>query len=76
MNEGAISHLRLVTSNRPDSHFLFATYCEAKGVWHRTKLEGDRQRAMRAYNTWIVGSFPHDQQESLLLRSASNWGFN
>jgi hypothetical protein len=72
---------RLVTRNQPgcaatDVHSLFAAYSEAKDVWDRTKIEANRQRAMRAYNAWITNSFPRDQQEALLLRSTSNWGFN
>jgi hypothetical protein len=76
----SVPYLRLVTHNQPgcatDTHALFAAYSESKEIWHRTKLEANRQRAMRAYNAWITRSFPKDQQEALLLRSTSNWGFN
>ena len=73
-------HLRLIVSDRSvgavDSDALFANFCDLKNIWHRTKLEADRERAMRAYNAWIVGSFPKDQQIPLLLHSTSAWGFN
>jgi hypothetical protein len=73
-------YLRLVASNdsgrAADSSTLFAVYGELKDVWHRTKIEANRQRAMRAYNAWIVGSFPKEQQQPLLLSSRSTWGFN
>jgi hypothetical protein len=73
-------YLRLVASDQsgcaPDTNALFAVYLELKDVWHRTKIEANRQRAMRAYNAWIVGSFPKDQQGPLLLHSTSTWGFN
>jgi hypothetical protein len=73
-------YLRLVASNNSgraaNSSDLFAIYSELKDVWHRTKIEANRQRAMRAYNAWIVGTFPKEQQEPLLLRSTSTWGFN
>jgi hypothetical protein len=59
-----------------DTNALFAVHLELKDVWHRTKIEANRQRAMRAYNAWIVGSFPKDQQGPLLLHSTSTWGFN
>jgi hypothetical protein len=76
----SVPYLRLVTRNQgdcaTDAHALFAAYSELKDVWHRTRLEANRQRAMRAYNAWIVASFPKHQQEALLLRSTSNWGFN
>ena len=73
-------YLRLVASDQSgcvaDTNALFAVYLELKDVWHRTKIEANRQRAMRAYNAWIVGSFPKDQQGPLLLHSTSTWGFN
>jgi len=77
----SVPYLRLVTRNQSgcaatDAHDLFATYSELKEVWHRTKIEANRQRAIRAYNAWIVGSFPKEQQEPLLLCSTSTWGFN
>ena len=76
----SVPYLRLVASDQSgcvtDSNSLLAAYCDLKDVWHRTKTEPDRQRAMRAYNAWIVGEFPKDQREPLLLRSTSTWGFN
>jgi hypothetical protein len=71
-------HPRLVANDRrmDDASSLFSAYTELKDVWHRTKIEANRQRAMSAYNVWIVSSFPKDQQISLLLRSTSTWGFN
>jgi hypothetical protein len=73
-------YLRLVASDQSgcvvDNNSLFAVFCELKDVWHRTKIEANRQRAMRAYNAWIVGEFPKDQQIPLLLHSTSTWGFN
>lgn len=76
----SIPYLRLVVSDQSgcvaDSNSLFAAFCELKDVWHRTKIEADRQRAIRGYNAWIDGSFPKEQQEPLLLRSNSTWGFN
>lgn len=73
-------YLRLVATDQAgcvaDSNSLFAAFCELKDVWHRTKIEANRQRAMRAYNAWIVSSFPKEQREPLLLRSTSTWGFN
>jgi hypothetical protein len=73
-------YLRLVASYESgcvaDSNALFAVFCELKDLWHRTKIEANRQRAMRAYNAWIFCAFPKEQQEPLLLRSTSTWGFN
>ncbi len=60
-----------------DSGLLFSNYVALKDVWHRTKIEANHQRAMRAYNAWIVASFPaREQQVPLLLSASSKWGFN
>ena len=75
----AATYLRLIVNDQSacgDSNSLFAVYVDLKDAWHRTKIEANRQRAIRAYNAWIVGSFPKDQQIPLLLDSNSTWGFN
>jgi hypothetical protein len=73
-------YLRLIVSEQcacaDDSNLLFAVYLELKEVWHHTKVEANRQWAMRAYNAWIIGSFPVEQRAPLLLSSSSAWGFN
>ena len=72
-------YLRLVVNEpavRSDIDSLYADFCDLKDIWHRTRLEANRQRAMRAYNTWIIASFPKPQQLPLLLHSTSAWGFN
>jgi hypothetical protein len=60
-----------------DSGLLFQNYVALKELWHRTKLEANRQRAIRAYNAWIVATFPtREEQAPLLLSAFSTWGFN
>ena len=74
-------YLRLVaiapSEGLADSGLLFQNYVHLKEVWHRTKIEANRQRAIRAYNAWIIATFPaREDQAPLLLSATSTWGFN
>lgn len=74
-------YLRLVAGapneGLADSGLLYSNYVTLKEVWHRTKIEANRQSAIRAHNAWIVATFPtREEQAPLLISATSTWGFN